>query len=111
MEHLSPELLAEVMESAHPSLGFSFLTRWHIPEMYCEIARDHHLIDFDTSRTPLAIVRLANFAGAKVGLSLTPQPDIILSALPEAACLNAKEILVAELEIMMEDTMGCAVPS
>ncbi len=109
MHPLSPEVLDEVMLSAHGELGYNFLSRWNIPDLYCEIARDHHLKDFESSRVSLSIVRLANQAGAKVGLSMQPDPTIVLGALPEAQYLNAKDIVLAELEIMMEDTIGSAV--
>jgi HD-like signal output (HDOD) protein len=105
---LSPQLLEEILATAHTSLGFGFLKHWDIPEIYCEIARDHHSTDFDPSKIPLVTVRLANNAGAKMGLSLQPNPSIILSALPEAQCLNASDILLAELEIMMEDSLSPA---
>ena len=105
---LSPPLVAEILASAHPSLGYSFLKRWDIPEIYCEIARNHHSKDFDHSKIPLVAVRLANNAGAKMGISLEPNPSLILSALPEAQCLNANDILLAELEIMMEDCLSPA---
>jgi HD-like signal output (HDOD) protein len=102
---VSPALLEEILETAHPNIGYHFLKQWDIPEVYCEIARDHHTKDFDQSRIPLVTVRLANSAGARMGLSLHPMPGLILSALPEAQALNANDILLAELEIMMEDSL------
>jgi len=102
---LSAELINEILDAAHCSVGFSFLKRWDIPSVYCEIARDHHAAEFHPSKIPLISVRLANNAAAKMGISLKPNPNIILSALPEAQCLNANDILLAELEIMMEDSL------
>jgi HD-like signal output (HDOD) protein len=102
---LSPELVNEILEEAHPALGCRFLKHWDIPEVYCEIARDHHLRDFDNSKIPLITVRLANNAAAKMGLSLHPNTSMVLGSLPEAHCLNANDILLAELEIMMEDSL------
>lgn len=106
---LSMPLIHEVLAAAHPSMGADFLKRWDVPELYCEIARDHHLKDFDPNKTALVAVRLADNAAAKMGLSLQPNPSVILSALPEALILNASEILIAELEIMFEDTLSPAV--
>jgi HD-like signal output (HDOD) protein len=105
---LSPHLVNEILATAHPAVGYRFLKHWDIPELYCDIARDHHLKDFDPSNIPLVTVRLANNAGSKMGLSLQPNPSLILSGLPEAQCLNANEILLAELEIMMEDSLSAA---
>jgi HD-like signal output (HDOD) protein len=106
---LSPALVEEILATAHPFVGFTFLKRWAIPEVYCEIARDHHLKDFDPTNIPLVSVRLANNVGAKMNVSLSPNPSLILSALPEAQCLNANDILIADLEIMMEDSLSPAV--
>src|SRR5262249_59865374 len=106
----SQALLDEILATAHTTLGYTFLRHWDVPEVYCEIARDHHLQEFDQSKIPLVSVRLADHAGSKIGLSLNPNPSIILSALPEAQCLNAGEILLAELEIMMEDSLAPTTP-
>ena len=106
---MSPELLNEVLESAHPRIGYEFLTGWNVPELYCEIGRDHELMDFDASKISLVLVRLANQATTKFGLSLKSDPELVISALPEAQCVSATDLLIAELEIMMEDTMSGSV--
>jgi HD-like signal output (HDOD) protein len=103
---LSAHLVEEILSTVHANVGYRFLKRWDIPDLYCEIARDHHLPDFDSSKIALVTVRLANNAGAKMGLSLQPNPSLILSGLPEAQCLNANDITLAELEIMMEDSLA-----
>ena len=105
---LSPQLVNEILETTHPGLGFSFLQRWNVPGLYCEIARDHHLTDFESSKIPLVLVRLANNVAAKMGLGLNSDPTMVLSALPEARYLNASDILLAEMEIMMEDSLSAA---
>jgi putative nucleotidyltransferase with HDIG domain len=106
---LSIPLIDEILAMAHPLLGANFLKRWEVPELYCEIARDHHLKEFDPSKTALVAVRLANHATAKMGIGLQQNPSLILSTLPEALILDAGEILIAELEIMLEDTLAPAV--
>jgi hypothetical protein len=35
-------------------------------------------------------------------------PSIVLISTPEAAALRAKEVVLAELEVMLEDTMQLA---
>jgi hypothetical protein len=66
------------------------------------------LQDFDVSRFALVCVRLANHATHKMGLSLQPNPSLVLGALPEAQCLNTSDIMLAELEIMLEDSLAAA---
>lgn len=105
---LSQHLVDEILDAAHPDMGFNFLKHWDIPNVYCEIARDHHREDFDAAKIPLVTVRLANNVGAKIGLSLRPNAFILPSSLPEAQCLNASEVMLVELELMMEDTLSVA---
>jgi putative nucleotidyltransferase with HDIG domain len=99
----SPELINEVVKAAHTELGYQLLKRWGVPDVYCEIARKHHSPEFNTADITLAAVRLANSATAKVGISMEPDPSLVLSGLPEASCLGASEIVLAQLEIVLED--------
>jgi hypothetical protein len=46
-----------------------------------------------------------NNACTKLGINLHRQDGIALSASMEAAALGLKEVLIAELEIMLEDGM------
>lgn len=103
---VSSNLVQEVLACAHADLGYELLKRWNIPEVYCRIARDHHRDGYDTSDLVLAIVRLANMAECKLGLSLRPDHTLVLSDLAEAQQLGASDILLAELEIMLEDSAG-----
>ena len=106
---LSPELVEEVLVTAHAVTGFNYLNQRRIPEVYCRIARDHHQSTFDPQDTVMALVRLADLAVRKVGISLDPDPELVLTATSEAACLNTSEILLAELEIMLEDFVASPV--
>jgi len=100
---LSQELVEELLTSAHTELGFNFLMQRRIPEVYCRIARDHHAETCAADDPIMAMVRLADLAVRKLGLSLYSDPSIVLSTTLEAAHLGADEIMVAELEIMLED--------
>jgi HD-like signal output (HDOD) protein len=104
---ITNELLHETLQTAHCELGYRLLLGWHVPEIYCQIARDHHSEDL-SGDLPLTIVRLANEGSRKLGLGLDPDPSLILSATPEASLLKVSEILLAELEVMMEDHLSIA---
>jgi HD-like signal output (HDOD) protein len=108
---VSPALVKEVLLTAHCQLGYNLLRRGNVPEIYCTMARDHHSEKFESTDLPLVIVRLANEASRKVGVSLDPDPTLVLAATPEANILKASEILLAELEIMLEDHLSRKVPS
>ena len=106
--HISPSLLYEILLTAHCQLGYRLLKNWNIPEIYCQIARDHHSEDLSSGELPLAIVRLANEGSRKLGLGLDPNPSLVLAATPEAIMLQVGETLLAELEIMLEEHLSVA---
>lgn len=101
------DLLDDILSTAHCELGYRLLVGWNVPEVYCQITRDHHSEDLSED-LPLAIVRLANEGSRKLGLGLDPNPSLILSATPEASLLKTSEILLAELEAMIEDHLSTA---
>lgn len=99
----STPLINEVLERMHEEVGFRLMQSWSLPENYCNIAVNHHRPDFDGNDILLVIVRLANQACNKVGKSINPTPGIALISAPEAQCLGVNEIILAELEIIVED--------
>lgn len=99
----SETLINEVLDRMHEAVGMRLLQSWSLPENYCNIATNHHRSDFDGNDILLVIVRLANLACDKVGKSITPHPGIALISAQEAQCLGVNEIILAELEIVIED--------
>jgi HD-like signal output (HDOD) protein len=106
--HASLDLLNEILLTAHCQLGHKLLQSWNVPEIYCQIARDHHCADLSSGDLSLTIVRLANEGSRKLGLGLDPNPSLDLAATPEASLLKVGEILLAELEVMLEDHLSIA---
>lgn len=102
---ISYELSYELISAFHAEQGYKLLRQWNLPQIYCDIARDHHSMDFDQEHIPLLLVRLTNQACDKLGVGMTHDPSIVLISTPEAAILRVKEIVLAELEVMLEDTM------
>jgi len=86
-----PEKLNEILSTAHCRIGYDLLKRWHIPEIYCQIARDHHNEIIPQGELPLAIVRLANAGSRKLGLGLDPNPSLDLIETLDAKLLRVKE--------------------
>ncbi len=103
---VSAELVREVLDNAHADVGFQLLQSWHLPAIYTVIVRDHHVEPPDPANIPLQIVRLANHACNKVGISLQPNPGLVLGAMSEGSALGMSEIAIAELEILLEDVMA-----
>jgi HD-like signal output (HDOD) protein len=102
---LSKAIIEEVMECMHAEQGYMLLQQWNLPETYCEVARDHHKEDFDTNNELLMMVRLVNLACHKIGVGIQHDPSVVLAVSPEAQGLETSEVLLAELEIMLEDIL------
>ena len=98
-----PQLIDKILSNLHSALGFNLLTKWHLPEHYRIVARDHHADEFDRTDMLLLIVRLANKVCNKMEANdLNMDLSGIVSS-READILGMPEIGVAELEIALED--------
>jgi HD-like signal output (HDOD) protein len=103
---LSQPVLVEVLQQTHVEQGTMLMQHWHIPDLYGEIVRQHHADTYDTSNALLLMVRLVDTACKKMGIGLHYDPSIVLATTPEAQALGAKEMVLAELEIMLQDAMA-----
>lgn len=99
------EFVMEIVNSTHAQQGYKLAQRWRLPENYCVIVRDHHLEGVDQSNSALLIVKIADAACNKLGIGIHQDSSIELAVLPEAHLLGLGSVLLAELEIMLEDTM------
>jgi HD-like signal output (HDOD) protein len=97
-------LFLEAMDTLHTKQGFALMQQWYMPEQYCLIVRDHHEPDVDAKNYLLLIVRLADMACHKLGITQNPEPSLNLAATVEAGVFGLTEIDLAELEVMLEDT-------
>jgi HD-like signal output (HDOD) protein len=102
-------LLKEVLDSSmHNAQGYVLMKRWNLPDEYCIVARDHHREPYNSDNMLLVIIRLADQACQKLGIGLYSDPHIALAALPEAHTLGLEEIVLAEVEILLEDSVMMA---
>jgi HD-like signal output (HDOD) protein len=105
---ISEALVLELLTAMHAEQGHRLLARWGIPEPLSEVVKHHHDAEIDGANPLLCVLRLVDLACAKIGLSLTPDDGMALAALPEASWLGASEIVLAELEVALEDAMALA---
>lgn len=106
INRLSATVILEILNSPmHTEQGYRLMHHWNLPEPYCLVARDHHKSSYDNKNLLLVIVRVVNQACRKIGLGLQPDPNLMLALLPEAHSLDLSEIQLAELEIVLEDSL------
>lgn len=99
------DLVIELLNTVHTEKGYMILKEWNLPHVYCNIAQNHHRDECDPSDIPLLLVRLADQTCVKLGIGPRYDPSIILAEAQEAHNLGAKDLLLAELQIMLEDTL------
>jgi HD-like signal output (HDOD) protein len=105
---VSRELTTEVITAMHTDSGYRLLRKWNLPEIYCTVVRDHHQEPTDTSDLLLSLVRLVDYTCKKLGVGCSADPHLMLAATFEAQGLGIKDIMIAELEIMIEDSLEMA---
>ncbi len=107
--NLPQTVIAEVLNGAmHTEQGHLIAKKWNLPDEYCVVVRDHHQEPFDLNNVLLLFVRLVDYACEKIGVGLRSDPQIALAATPEAQVLGLGEIALAELEILLEDSVVMA---
>jgi HD-like signal output (HDOD) protein len=101
---LSDSFILDMLDSMHVDMGYALMVEWSIPEAYSEVVKRHHEEDV-TENSLLMAVRIADRVCAKTGISLKPDQTIVVAALPEVYTMSIKEIVLAELEVVMEDAL------
>ncbi len=102
---LSVPLVQEVVKDLHPEFGRMFLEKFNMPGRYATVAGGHHEPGSTADDTVMNLVRLSNLTCHKLGIGLDHDPDLMLSATPEAILLMAKDILLAELQVQLMDQL------
>lgn len=105
---LSDPLIREILATMHADQGLRLCEAWSFPEVYKKVVAEHHDEQLDTGDMVLVLVQLANKTCRKIGLGLDRQPDIVLPTTGEAQFLGVDEMALAELEIMLEDSLLCS---
>jgi len=76
---LTSQLIYETLSKLHADEGFKLLTKMNLPEEYCVVARDHHLIykNIDKENLILIMVRFSNMLSKEVDLGMSMNDDRI----------------------------------
>ncbi len=109
LEQEIPEpVLQEILESGHSRHGAQLLDHWGLPGSYRRVVAEHHADFLDEHDTLMLLVRLANRACHALGIGMLAEPTLNLAATEEAHALDASDLLLAELSIMLEDSFQLA---
>jgi HD-like signal output (HDOD) protein len=103
---LSDQFILDSLDSMHAEQGYALMKEWNIPMIYCEVARHHHDEETESSDWLLMAVRLVDRVCSAAGPSLKPDPSLNTATLPEVAIMSVKEIVLAELEVVIEDALN-----
>ncbi|MBU2552288.1 MAG: HDOD domain-containing protein [Proteobacteria bacterium] len=106
LKGVSMNLVNEIIDALHAEHGERLMRRLNIPEVYCTVAGKHHDPDIKGDNIVLNMVRLANLTCHKLGIGPKKNEEIMLSTTPEAINLMAKDILLAELQVDLEDQIA-----
>jgi HD-like signal output (HDOD) protein len=101
---VSLEQIIDTLNVMHVVQGTFLMKKWNLPEVYCDVVRDHHLEQWHTDNYLLAIVRLVNHTCNRLGIGV--DPDILhhVPVITETGLLKAGETVMRELEVTIKDT-------
>lgn len=102
----SPTLIDDVLETMHCQHGECLMRQFNLPEIYCTVAARHHQNSVAGEEITLNLVRLANLTCHKLGIGLRHDPGLMLSTSPEAMTLMAGDLMLAELQVQIEEQLA-----
>lgn len=97
------KILNRIMAELHVIHGYSLMKIWALPEIYCEVVRDHHKEKIDSKNILLPIIKLVDMVCNKIGLGIAPDSGYAPEETAEAKIMGLGDIDIAELEIKLED--------
>jgi len=103
--HPSDELVLELLECLHCDQGHALMQTWNLPETYAGIVLHHHDEEYEATDALMSVVRLVDMACNRLGIGIRGKLDVNLAASAEAQRLRASEVVLAELEIRLEDAL------
>ena len=98
-------LIYDIIDTFHTSLGEKFMKNMNMPEKYTEVVGRHHETDLAPENVIMNVIRLSNLVSHKIGCGPKNAPDLMLSTTPEAMNLMIKDILLAELQVELEENL------
>jgi putative nucleotidyltransferase with HDIG domain len=102
----APALMDELLTSLHAKYGASLARQWNLPESYARVIEHHHDPEPADGDTLLILVRLVDLAANALGFGVGKKPATQIAGTHEAQVLRLDDIVLAELEVHVEDAMA-----
>lgn len=105
---LHEDLSLEVIKTFHAPLGEKILRKLNFEEAVCAIVGAHHEPECSAGldENLFNILQVADNVMTKVGISLWPDPDILVTGLHGAVQLGLDPLFVSVTEVDIEETMA-----
>jgi putative nucleotidyltransferase with HDIG domain len=100
---ISDDLIIDILEDMHCIQGERLIRQLNLPDIYCRVVAEHHGNNASEKEVILDLVRLSNLACRKLGIGIRSDPSLMLPTTPEATRLLANDLLLAELQVKMEE--------
>lgn len=100
---VSASIIDDILEAMHCHEGERLMRSLNMPEIYCQVVAKHHEADSSGDNIIVNLVKLSNITCHKLGIGLNHDPGIMLSTSPEAISLMASDLLLAELQVKLEE--------
>jgi HD-like signal output (HDOD) protein len=97
--------ISKIFVLLHTEQGHRLMQEWGIPEIYCNVALDHHNEDFDTLDTLQMAVRVVDQVCKVEGISTSPDAQLDIFALPEVEALDISGDILDELHTVIMEGM------
>ena len=104
----SDDLVVEVVNGLHCEQGARLLESWSIPEIYRDVVLRHHDEKIEPDDGLLLLLRVVDRACHRVGAALGPIDTDEPRDEAEALAIGATTVVLAELEIRIEDAARLA---
>jgi HD-like signal output (HDOD) protein len=100
----SDEMIIEVVDDLHCEQGERLLESWGIPDVFREVVRRHHDLHVEADAVLLRLVRTVDRACHRMKTGLGPfRVSSREDGDPEAESIGATDVVLAELEVRIED--------
>jgi HD-like signal output (HDOD) protein len=101
--NVSGSVVQDILEAMHTAQGEILMRHLNMPESYCQVVARHHDPTLSEKSLLVNLIRLVNLTCHKLGIGLKSDPGLMLSTTPEAINVMAADLILAELQVKLEE--------